>query len=134
MFFYNRVPLWLYAIVVVVLIPLAIYEYNTKTKKKYPGLPMKSLFTAGSVFLILSCFYRLGQEVGFSIILSKIINISLMVSGGLTVLSFSYMYYKSIKYNYITPEALDKLKRNVLPLLMIAAVLSLIIFIRLYLR
>ena len=50
MFFYNRVPFWLYILVVLVLIPLAIYEYKTKTKKEYPNHPLKYVIVPAITF------------------------------------------------------------------------------------
>ncbi len=119
MFFYNRVPLWFYTLVVLVLIPIAIYEYNTKTKKKYPNHPIKYMIAAASIFGIMSCFYGLSQEVALGVVWTKIINVSTIVTGVLFVLSLPFVYYLLIKRNYFTPEALDKLKRTFIPLLVL---------------
>lgn len=119
MFFYNRVPFWLYTLVVLVLIPLAIYEYKTKTKKEYPNHPLKYVIVPAITFLITSCFKKLSQEVELGEIWTKVINISMITTGVLTVLSFIFMYYLLIKHNYFTPEALDKLKRTFIPLLVL---------------
>lgn len=119
MFFYNRVPFWLYTLVVLVLIPLAIYEYNTKTKKKYPNHPMKYIIVPTITFLIISCFKKLSKEVELGEVWTKVINISMITTGVLTFLSFIFMYYLLIKHNYFTPEALDRLKRSLTPLLIV---------------
>ena len=129
MFFYNRVPFWFYTLVVLVLIPLAIYEYKTKTKKKYPDHPMKYIIAPSTAFLIISCFKKLSYEVVLGEVWTKIINISMITTGVLTFLSFIFMYYLLIKHNYFTPEALDKLKRTLTPLLGIIIVCILILII-----
>lgn len=119
MFFYNRVPFWLYTLVVLVLIPLAIYEYKTKTKKEYPNHPLKYVIVPAITFLITSCFKKLSQEVELGEIWTRVINISMITTGVLTVLSFIFMYYLLIKHNYFTPEALDRLKKFIAPLLIV---------------
>ena len=134
MFFYNNVPTWLYAAFILISIPFTIYEYNIKTKKEYPNHPLKYMLVPGYAFAIVAIFYRIVHENNFGIIWIKIINVLTGVTGVLFVLGFIYMFYILVKDGYYTPEALDKLKRTVVPLLAIAAVLSLIIFIRLYLR
>lgn len=131
MLFYNRVPLGFYTLVVLVVIPLAIYEYNTKTKKKYPDHPVKYLIATASIFGIMSCFYGLSQEVALGVVWTKIINVSTIVTGVLFVLSLPFVYYLLIKRNYFTPEALDKLKRTLTPLLAII-VISVVILIILW--
>ena len=130
MFHFNRLPLWLYALVILVLIPLAVYEYNTKTKK-YPNHPVKYMIATASIFGIMSCFYGLSQEVALGVVWTKIINVSTIVTGVLFVLSLPFVYYLLIKRNYFTPEALDKLKRTLTPLLAII-VISVVILIILW--
>ena len=105
--------------VVLVLIPLAIYEYKTKTKKEYPNHPLKYVIVPAITFLIISCFKKLSQEVELGEIWTKVINISMITTGVLTVLSFIFMYYLLIKHNYFTPEALDRLKKFITPLLIV---------------
>ena len=129
MFFYNRVPLWFYTLVVLVLIPIAIYEYNTKTKKEYPNHPIKYMLATGCVYGVVSCFYRLAKEVALGVVWTKIINVSTIVTGVLFVLSLPFVYYLLIKHNYFTPEALDKLKRNLAPLLIIFVVIVVVFIV-----
>ncbi len=131
MFFYNRVPLWFYTLVVLVLIPIAIYEYNTKTKKKYPNHPVKYIIATASVGGIVSILFRFAQENNLGVVWTKIINISMIVAASLFILSIVFVYYLLIKRNYFTPEALDKLKRTLTPLLAII-VISVVILIILW--
>lgn len=129
MFHFNRLPLWLYALVILVLIPLAVYEYNTKTKKKYPNHPVKYMIATASIFGIMSCFYGLSQEVALGVVWTRIINVSTIVTGVLFVLSLPFVYYLLIKRNYFTPEALEKLKRTMIPLLAIIIVCGMILIV-----
>ncbi|MBR0349043.1 MAG: hypothetical protein IIX16_05320 [Clostridia bacterium] len=131
MFFYNRVPLGFYTLVVLVLIPIAIYEYNTKTKKKYPNHPVKYIIATASVGGIVSILFRFAQENNLGVVWTKIINISMIVAASLFILSIVFVYYLLIKRNYFTPEALDKLKRTLTPLLAII-VISVVILIILW--
>lgn len=129
MFHFNRLPLWLYALVILVLIPLAVYEYNTKTKKRYPNHPVKYMIATASIFGIMSCFYGLSQEVALGVVWTRIINVSTIVTGVLFVLSLPFVYYLLIKRNYFTPEALEKLKRTMIPLLAIIIVCGMILIV-----
>lgn len=129
MFHFNRLPLWLYALVILVLIPLAVYEYNTKTKKKHPDHPVKYMVATASVCGIVSILFRFAQENNLGVIWTKIINISMIVAAVLFILSIAFVYYLLIKRNYFTPEALEKLKRTLTPLLVIIIVSVVILII-----
>lgn len=132
MFFYNRVPIGLYTLVILTIIPYVIYMYNTKTKKEYPNHPIKYMLATGCVYGVVSCFYRLAKEVDLGVIWTKIINILNVITGVSFVLSFIYMYYLLIKLNYITPETLAKLKRNLAPLLIIFVVIVVVFIVMRY--
>ena len=129
MFHFNRLPLWLYALVILALIPLAVYEYNTKTKKKYPNHPVKYMIAAASVGGIVSILFRFAQENNLGVVWTKIINISMIVAASLFILSIVFVYYLLIKRNYFTPEALEKLKRTMIPLLAIIIVCGVILIV-----
>ncbi len=129
MFHFNRLPLWLYALVILVLIPLAVYEYNTKTKKKYPNHPVKYMIATASVGGIVSILFRFAQENNLGVVWTKIINISMIVAASLFILSIVFVYYLLIKRNYFTPEALEKLKRTMIPLLAIIIVCGVILIV-----
>ncbi len=129
MFFYSRVPFWFYALVVLIIIPASIYEYNTKTKKKYPNHPAKYTIAPSGMFLLVACFDKFSQEFSVGEPWIKIIDVSMIFTGVLAVLSFGYMFYILIKDGYYTREELDKLKRKLTPLLVMFLVCAVLLII-----
>lgn len=129
MFFYSRVPFGLYALLVLIIIPVGIYEFNTKTKKKCPNHPGKYMIYPGSLYLIVACFKKFYQEYSIGELWVKIIDISMIVTGALFVLGFGYMSYRLIKDGYYTREELDKLKRKLTPLLVMFLVCAVLLII-----
>lgn len=124
MFTLNDLPVGLFAVSLLILIPLGIYEY-IKSEKHKPGNPLNKMTLVAIPTIIIMFFNKLTETLNVNANIEKIINRVTIISCVLFFIALATTWTLSYKKGYIDQEELNRRK----PILKSCGIVLIILFI-----
>lgn len=109
MFTLYDLPVELFAIVLLFLIPLGIYEY-IRFHKQNPGNPLNKMTLVSIPALVILFFQKLVYSITDDTDIIKTVNIITITSISLFFIAFAITWILAYKRGYIDKEALNRRK------------------------
>jgi hypothetical protein len=126
MFTLNDLPVELFGVALLILIPFGIYEY-IKSEKQNPGNPFNKMIFFGIPAIVMVFFNKITDKLNVSANIEKIMSIVTIISCVLFFIASAIAWTLSYKKGYIDKEELNRRKPMLKSLGIFIAILSIIL-------